>query len=299
MSAEKRKGLGRGLGALMGEEVTAQEGESLLPISRIEPRQDQPRRNFDEAALAELAASIKQHGLLQPVVVRETEKGWYQLIAGERRWRAARIAGLIEIPARVIEADDRKAFELALVENLQREDLSPVEEAQGYKALMTGAGLTQEKVAERVGKSRPVVANALRLLTLPAPVLDYIEKGQLSISHARLLLELEGEALRLEAARHIIEAGLTVRQTETFIKKLGAPPKPEPEPRTGPDGVDYTAEAEKNLTRALGRRVHIKDGRKKGKIEIEFYGTEDLNNLYDALRSLCLSDGGAADEEAL
>ena len=299
MSAEKRKGLGRGLGALMGDEVAPEGAENLLPIARIEPRQDQPRRNFDETALAELAASISEHGLIQPVVVRETGNGLYQLIAGERRWRAARMAGLLEIPARIIEADDQKAFELALVENLQREDLSPVEEALGYKALMTGAGLTQEKVAARVGKSRPVVANALRLLSLPEPVLDCIENGDLSISHARLLLELEGEALRLEAARQIVEAGMTVRQAESFIKKLCAPVKPAPQPKPGPDGVDYTAEAEKDLIRSLGRRVHIQDGRKKGKIEIEYYGTEDFINLYDALKSLCLSDGGTADEEAL
>ena len=284
------KGLGSGLGALFGEGLTESVGQSeTLPISRIEPKQDQPRTNFDEASLAELAESISAHGVIQPLTVRKLDSGYYQIIAGERRWRAARLAGLKEVPVRVIEADDRKAMELALVENLQREDLSPVEEARGYRRLIDEFGLTQENAARAVGKSRPVIANALRLLSLPESVLEKLENGGLSTSHARLLLEIDGDRARERAAAEIVDQSLTVRQTETLIKKLLHGGKKQPQKA---DGVDYIAEIEKKLTAQLGRRVKITDGRRKGKIEIDYYGSDDFEELREALMGIKHRSGG-------
>jgi len=284
------KGLGAGLGALFGEEMIEQTGRSeTLPISRIEPKQDQPRSCFDEASLAELAESIAEHGVIQPLTVRKLDNGYYQIIAGERRWRASRMAGLKEIPVRIVEADDKKAMELALVENLQREDLNPVEEARGYRRLMDEFGLTQENTASVVGKSRPVIANAIRLLALPESVLEEIENGRLSLSHARLLLELDGDTLREKAAREIISRALTVRQTETLVKKLIKGENIEPKKTVG---VDYIAEVEKDLTEYLGRRVKIVNGRKKGRLEIEYYGSDDFEELREALMGLKHRSGG-------
>ena len=278
-----KRGLGTGLGALFGEEPE-QIPTDTLPISKVEPRSGQPRTVFDEPALQELAESISQHGVLQPITVRRLDSGYYQIIAGERRWRAARIAGLGEIPARIIEADDRKAQELALVENLQREDLNPLEEARGYQALMEDFGLTQEAVSLSVGKSRPAVANALRLLKLTPPVSALLEAGELSTGHARALLPIEDGELQLSAARQVIEKGLSVRQTEALAAALLKKPREKKVPdRTA---VDYAAVMSTQLGQALGRKVNIVDGRKKGRIELEYYGADDREALLSALMTL-------------
>ena len=286
----KKSGLGSGLDALFGGDYSisssATEGAVTLPISKVEPRENQPRRRFDEDSLAELTESIRTHGLIQPITVRRLEDGYYQIIAGERRWRAARAAGLDEVPVRILEADDRKAMELALVENLQREDLNPVEEARGYQSLMSDYGLTQEEAGEAVGKSRPTVANLLRLLTLSKPVLDMVARGALSAGHARALIPIEDESMQLRAAELVAEKQLSVRQTESLaarILKEKTEKKPEPLPQD-PLAIDYAREVEKELETALGRRVKLTDGKRKGKIEIEFYGAEDRERLIENLR---------------
>ena len=221
MAKEKTSRLGTGLSALFGEEENVFENETVqtLPISRVEPRKDQPRRDFDPAAIEELAASIREYGLIQPITVRPLDKGYYQIIAGERRWRASRAAGLKEVPVRILEADDKLAMELALVENLQREDLNPMEEAAGYKKLMDDYGLTQEQVASRVQKSRPAVTNALRLLSLGETLQKKVSSGKLSAGHARALLRVEDPEEQLHTLRHIIKANLNVAQTEQYIDK--------------------------------------------------------------------------------
>lgn len=282
----QKRGLGAGLGALFGTEISAgeQKNISTLPISKVEPRADQPRRDFDGEKLAELADSIREHGIIQPITVRKLDSGYYQIIAGERRWRAARLAELAEVPVRIVEADDKKAAEIALVENLQRQDLNPIEEALGLKALVDDFGMTQEDAAQSVGKSRPAVTNALRLLTLSSEVLELVKNGQLSTGHARTLLSIKEPRQQLNAAKKILALSLSVRQTETMAAKLL---KENPEPKStarGADGVDYAAELEKDLQRVLGRRVRFVEGRKKGRIELEFYGAADretlINNLY-------------------
>ena len=278
----KSKGLGSGLGALFGDEPQITPTD-MLPISRVEPRNGQPRTVFDEPALQELAESISQHGVLQPITVRALDSGYYQIIAGERRWRASRLAGLTEIPARVIEADDRKAQELALVENLQREDLNPLEEARGYRALMEDFGLTQEAVAQSVGKSRPAVANALRLLSIQPEVAEMLASGELSTGHARALLSLPNKTQQLEAARQIVEKGLSVRQTEALVAAMLRAPKKKAEK---PLGVDYAEVMSAQLGQALGRKVSIIDGRKRGRIELEYYGADDREALLQALMNL-------------
>ena len=256
----------------------------LLPIHKVEPNPDQPRRDFDEEELQALADSIATHGVVQPLTVREMPNGYYQIIAGERRWRAARLAGLSEVPAVVMEADARKTMELALIENLQRQDLNPVEEAMGYHALMADYGLTQEETAERVGKSRPAVANALRLLSLDPEVLLMVRKGTLSAGHARAVLSLKNVKLQQEAARKIANLGLSVRQAELLCKNMAKEPVVVQQPLTL--AVDYVAECEKNLSKRLGRGVKIINGKRKGKFELEFYGQEDLQVLLDALMNL-------------
>ena len=286
MASKKPSALGRGLGALLGDDVLKPEsgGALYLPISQVESCSSQPRKSFDEAALAELADSIRTHGIIQPLTVRRLASGYYQIIAGERRWRAARLAGLQEVPVIVIEADDRKAAELAMIENLQREDLNPMEEAAGFQALIQNYHMTQEEAAQRVGKSRSAVANALRLLGLTAAVRQLVEAGDLSAGHARALLPLPA-ALQEKAAEAVVAGGLSVRQTEALAKRLAAedaPPPPPPE-QTGPD---YTAEAQKDLASRLGRGVRIVSGRKKGRIELEYYGADDLNDLLEALALL-------------
>ncbi len=280
--ANKSRGLGKGLDALLGSTSLQPEtsGAQYLPISQVECNAEQPRKRFDETALTELADSIREHGILQPLTVRRLSSGYYQIIAGERRWRAARLAGLSEVPVTVIEADDRKATEVALIENLQREDLDPMEEAEGYKKLLDGYQMTQEEIAARVGKSRSAVANALRLLGLCPEVRKLVEEGKLSGGHARALLPLTA-LLQKKAAQTVIESGLNVRQTEALAKKLSSkPPKKKPE---DPEAVDYARIAADELAVKLGRGCRIVGGKKKGRIELEYYDMDDLNDLLEAL----------------
>ena len=281
-----KKGLGKGMGALFAEELDAPQQNTpyrLLPIYKVEPNPDQPRQDFSEEELQDLADSITEHGIIQPLTVRELDNGYFQIIAGERRWRAARLAELKEVPAVVIEADDRKVMELALIENLQRQDLNPVEEAMGYRSLMADYGLTQEQAAKQVGKSRPAVANALRLLNLCPEVLETVRKGALSAGHARAVLTLEDPKKQQQAAQKICALGLSVRQAELLCKNMAKPPVKQPEPTFA---VDYVAECEKSLSKHLGRGVKIVNGKRKGRFELEFYGQEDLQNLLDALMKL-------------
>ncbi len=283
----KQKGLGKGLGALLSDYTPVQEQEGSLrqlPVQKVEPNPMQPRREFDQEALEALADSISEHGMLQPLTVRELPSGYFQIIAGERRWRAARLAGLSEVPALVIEADDRKTMELALIENLQREDLNPVEEALGYDSLMKDYGLTQEEAARRVGKSRPAVANALRLLNLEEELLELVRASKLSPGHARAVLSVKDPAKRREAAQKIVALDLSVRQAELLCRNLSREPKPEQPEK--PLRVDYVAECEKQLSSHLGRGVKIVTGKRKGRFELEFYGPEDLQLLYEALQTL-------------
>ena len=281
------KGLGKGLGALLGDftdEPLEQSAYRTLPIYKIEPNPDQPRHDFDEEELQALSDSITVHGVIQPLTVRELPSGYYQIIAGERRWRAARLANLSDIPVVVIEADDKKAMELALIENLQRQDLNPVEEALGYQTLIENHGLTQEETAARVGKSRPAVANSLRLLSLNPEVLEKLRTGLLTAGHARAILQLKTEKKQLEAAQKIIALALSVRQAETLCKNMAKDPEPKKEEEIF--AVDYVAECEKSLSKHLGRGVKIVNGKRKGRFELEFYGQEDLQNLLEALMKL-------------
>ena len=281
-----QKGLGKGLGALLGvftEEPLEKNAYQLLPIYKVEPNPDQPRQDFDEEELQALADSITVHGIIQPLTVREMPNGYYQIIAGERRWRAARMANLSDVPAVIIEADDKKAMELALIENLQRQDLNPLEEALGYQTLMNEYGLTQEEAAGRVGKSRPAVANALRLLGLCPEVQERVRKGELSAGHARAILQLKSEKKQQEAAQKIVALGLSVRQAELLCKNMSKEPVPQ---KKEVFAVDYVAECEKSLSKHLGRGVKIVNGKRKGRFELEFYGQEDLQNLLDALMKI-------------
>ena len=282
------KGLGKGLGALMGdfmEESTGKSPYQLLPIHKVEPNPDQPRQDFDEEELQSLSESIATHGVVQPLTVRELSSGYYQIIAGERRWRAARMANLSEIPAVIIEADDKKVMELALIENLQRQDLNPIEEALGYRSLMEDYGLTQEDAAKRVGKSRPAVANALRLLVLEPEITEMVRAGKLSAGHARAVLAIKSPKKQLEAAKKIANLGLSVRQAELLCKNMAkdTPVKPKEEVTLK---VDYVAECEKALSKQLGRGVKIINGKRKGRFELEFYGQDDLQVLLEALMKL-------------
>lgn len=273
----KNAGLGRGLSALLGDAAVQVPSVATvqLRLSEIEPNQSQPRKHFDDSALAELAESIRLHGVLTPLLVRRLPSGAYQIIAGERRWRAARMAGLTVLPAVVHEADDRMATELALIENLQREDLNPLEIAEGYHALVEEYGLTQEEVAQRVGRSRPAVANALRLLALPLPVLDMLVEGSLTEGHARTLLALPGRREQEAAAAKMAEGGLSVRQAEAYVKTLLERQKDEP-PR---EKINYLADHEKALSERWGRKITIASGRKKGSLTLEFYDADDLEAL--------------------
>lgn len=294
--AMKDRGLGKGLGSLLGDAAlqTQEGGSVLLPIAQVEPGLKQPRKHFDDEALNDLADSIRNHGLIQPLTVRRLSSGYYQIIAGERRWRASKLAGLTEVPAMIIEADDRKVMELGLIENLQREDLNPIEEAAGYKVLMEEYGLTQEEVAQQVGKSRPAVTNAVRLLSLPDPVRHLLEQGKLSAGHARALLPLPRSILKKEAAQRIIDEDLSVRQTESLVKRLlkeeenleGALPSPE-----DPNKI-YREAAAKDLSARLGRKVSISHGAKKGKVELEYYDDDDLTALLDVLDQMPRSGKG-------
>ena len=282
MASKRPSGLGKGLGALLGDDVmkTESSGSLSLPISQVESYSGQPRKHFDEESLQELADSIAEHGIIQPLTVRKLSSGYYQIIAGERRWRAARLAGLQEVPVIVMEADDRKAAELAMIENLQREDLNPMEEAAGFQSLIETYHMTQEEAAQRVGKSRSAVTNALRLLGLSPSVRKLVEENKLTAGHARALVPLS-PSLQESAANAIIAGGLSVRQTEALVKRLSAEKKESKKPQT--DGVDYLAEAQNELKAKLCRGVKIVSGRKKGRIELEYYGLDDLNDLLDAL----------------
>ena len=282
MASKRPSGLGKGLGALLGDDVmkTESSGSLSLPISQVESYSGQPRKHFDEESLQELADSISQHGIIQPLTVRKLSSGYYQIIAGERRWRAARLAGLQEVPVIVMEADDRKAAELAMIENLQREDLNPMEEAAGFQSLIETYHMTQEEAAQRVGKSRSAVTNALRLLGLSPSVRKLVEENKLTAGHARALVPLS-PSLQESAANAIIAGGLSVRQTEALVKRLSDEKKESKKPRN--DEVDYLAEAQNELKAKLCRGVKIVSGRKKGRIELEYYGLDDLNDLLDAL----------------
>jgi ParB family chromosome partitioning protein len=278
-----KKGLGSGLDALFGSDADLKEDAGLLnlPISKVEPAADQPRERFDPEALEDLADSIRQHGVLQPIAVRALGGGYYQIIAGERRWRAAREAGLDTIPVRVMEADDRSARVLALVENLQRQDLNPVEQAKGLNSLMKDFGLTQEAAAEQVGFSRPAVANALRLLSLPEPVLAMLEEGSLTSGHARALLALGDEESICRTAELVVKEELSVRQTEELIKRRKAAPKKKKE---SPRSI-YVRDLEERLGSHWNRKVRITEGKRRGKLEIEYYGNEDLDRLLAAMNA--------------
>ena len=263
MAAKEKKGLGTGLGVLFGEDNYTDENElKLLPVSRLEPRREQPRTVFDDASLQELAESLRRYGVIQPVTARRLENGFYQIIAGERRWRAARLAGLEEIPVRVIEADDRRTAELALVENLQREDLNPIEEARGYQALIDEYGMTQEEAAQSVGRSRPAI----------------VEEGKLSAGHARALLPIAEEKAQKAAADEVLKKSLSVRGTEQLAARQ-LKEKTAPETAKGPDGVDYAADVSDTLSSLLGRRVRLVEGRTAGRIELSFYGADDREAL--------------------
>ena len=291
MAKKRESGLGRGLDALMGApssllDSAESSGVTMLPIAKVEANAAQPRKQFDGEALDDLADSIATHGILQPITDRRLQSGYYQIISGERRWRAARQAGLSEVPVLVIEADDRKVMELSLIENLQREDLNPMEEAAGFQKLMQDFDLTQEECAQRVGKSRPAVANALRLMALPESIQAMVEEGRISAGHARALLAVNDPEKQQALAEKIAEDDLSVRQTEQLVKKLNAPaaePKPE---KKDPLAVDYAAVAAKELGDKLGRRVKIVTGKRKGRLELEYYGVDDLNDLLDALALL-------------
>ena len=286
MAAKEKKGLGTGLGVLFGADEFDDEAEQLtLPISKVEPRSEQPREYFDQEALEALADSIRQYGLIQPITVRKLDSGYYQIIAGERRWRASRLAGLTEVPVRVIEADDRRTAELALVENLQREDLNPIEEAKGYKLLIEEYGLTQEDAARSVGRSRPAVTNAMRLLMLTPPVMEMVEKGKLSAGHARAILSVSEPSKQLAAANEIIKKNYSVRKAEQLAARIAREPRQAPE-ESGEISVDYAAEISNELSKKLGRKVKLIDGKRNGKIEIEFYGADDREALIDQLKSL-------------
>lgn len=293
MAAKERKALGTGLNVLFGDDTESEFEEKgsvqTVPISKVEPRLEQPREYFDEEALETLADSISQYGLIQPIVVRKLDSGYYQIIAGERRWRASRLAGLTDVPVRIIDADDRLTAELALVENLQREDLNPIEEAKGYQTLMEDYKLTQDEVSKSVGKSRPAVANSLRLLNLCPEVLALVEKGDLSAGHARAVLGLADAKAQLAAAKQILEGGLSVRKAESLVAKF-AKAKAEPEIAEKTELVDYAKEVAAELSRALGRKVTLSEGRRLGKIELEFYGADDREALITQLKSIKIAD---------
>lgn len=277
--APKKGGLGRGLDALLVDnsiENTSSSSAVKLKLNEIEPNKNQPRKIFDDEALAELSASIEKHGVIQPLLVRPLTGGTYQLVAGERRWRAARMAGLTEVPVVIRELSDEDAAALALIENLQREDLDPIEEAEGYKYLMETYSITQEEAAQKVGKSRSAVANLMRLLALPAEVLELVREKKLSAGHARTLLPLEDSALIAQFAKEIIEKGLSVRQTEKWVKDFLKPKKPA---KSMPEKDKYFTEVELSLCEALARKVNVKGNEKGGSITIEFFDKDDLMKI--------------------
>jgi ParB family chromosome partitioning protein len=319
----KKKGLGTGLGALFGDAAMddatssdvidaiiadssiAQSDFVYIPIRRIEPSSAQPRTFFEQEKIDELSESIREHGILSPILVRRLDSGYYRIIAGERRWRAARDAGLSEMPVRVLSTDDKNALELALVENLQRENLTPIEEARGFKALLEEFDMTQEDVGQRVGKSRPAVTNALRLLSLPAELIGLVETGKLPAGGARALMGLKAKDKDslLEAAQMVIDKDMSVREVESIVKSLNQKASLKETEEVGPAKktasleVDYNLDAQKRLTKALGRRVSIRRNRNKGTVEIEFYGKDDFDALFDALIDFGTSKLGGSDHD--
>ena len=288
MAAKEKYGLGIGLDALFGPEMTEEEGSSdrLLPLSSIEPRAGQPRGRFEEESLRDLAASIAQHGLIQPILVRALPSGYYQIIAGERRWRASRMAGLTEVPVRVLKVDDRAADEIALIENLQREDLNPMEEARGYQKLIADYDLTQEETARSVGKSRTAVTNSLRLLRLCPAVSELVEEGKLSSGHARALLAVEQEELQKKAAEEVVAKALSVRKTELLAARLKKASRSGIKAAPDPLTVDYAAEISRELTAQLGRKVTLSESRTGGKIVLEYYSADDRERLIQNLMAM-------------
>lgn len=291
-----KKGLGRGLDSIFADNyidvsTSKNDGIQTLRLSQIEPKADQPRKHFDEEALLELSDSIKRHGLLQPIIVRESAQGYYQIIAGERRWRASKLAGLDEIPAIIMQTDELEAAEIAIIENIQRQDLNPYEEATAYKALIDQYGLTQEEVSEKVGKSRSAIANSMRLLDLPDDVLEMLKTGDISAGHARALLGLKNKDIIVDTAEQILVRSLSVRDTEALVKKLnkeyekGLLPKEENESEE--IEVDYIKDLEKRAMHITGKRVKIKNKGKVSTVEIDFYGNDDLE---DILIKLCGKD---------
>jgi ParB family chromosome partitioning protein len=292
----KHSGLGRGLDAIfmdnsIEEEVKESRGVTTLRISHVEPRKDQPRKTFDSEALAQLADSIAMHGVIQPILVRDSGNGFYEIIAGERRWRASKLAGLTEIPALVVDADELKVAQMSIIENIQREDLNVLEEAQAYDTLMDRYGLTQEEVAEKMGKSRSAIANLLRLLDLPDEVADMLNRGELSAGHARALLGLKDRSRMAAVAQKLILRGASVREAEALVKAENRASAGKVTPPTPVDEtvvkVDYLAELERRIRTDLGRRVKITDNPKKKTLEIEYQDNEDLEVL---LKKLCGAD---------
>ena len=291
--------LGKGLDALLGDTalLSQNSGSVSLPISQVEPGLNQPRKHFDEEALADLSESIRQHGILQPLTVRRLASGYYQIIAGERRWRAARMAGLSEVPAMIVEADDRKVMELGLIENLQREDLNPMEEAMGYQSLIKDYGLTQEEVSQRVSKSRPTVANAMRLLQLPQEVQWLIEQGSITAGHGRAMLPLANPEVEIAMAEEVMRKNLSVREVEERVRRMRNEDIPDGSIRKEPNQQEKTEEmyyrdVELRLTQDLGRKVTITPGRKRGKLTLEYYDIDDLNALLSALTAAMKPDKG-------
>lgn len=278
----KKGGLGKGLDAIFHDNARADDGGAVeLNINELEPNRGQPRKEFSEEAMRELADSIAQHGVLQPLLVRPLLSGGYQIVAGERRWRASRMAGLATVPALIRELTDSEVMQIALIENLQREDLKPLEEAQGYQALMEEFGFTQDEISKSVGKSRPAVTNALRLLNLPEAVRGMLARGDLSAGHARTLLSFKDETAMLAAAKRVVAEGLSVRELEKMAKKANAE---KPEAIRSTRRIRYYDEAELALRDTLNRVVHVGGTKKKGVLSIEFYGEDDLKNLLDELK---------------
>ena len=278
----KKGGLGKGLDAIFHDNARADDGGAVeLNINELEPNRGQPRKEFSEEAMRVLADSIAQHGVLQPLLVRPLLSGGYQIVAGERRWRASRMAGLTTVPALIRELTDSEVMQIALIENLQREDLKPLEEAQGYQALMEEFGFTQDEISKSVGKSRPAVTNALRLLNLPEAVRGMLARGDLSAGHARTLLSFKDEAAMLAAAKRVVAEGLSVRELEKMAKKANAE---KPEAVRSTRRIRYYDEAELALRDTLNRVVHVGGTKKKGVLSIEFYGEDDLKNLLDELK---------------
>lgn len=283
MAPKKKSGLGKGLDALFLDNSTqTADNISTLKINEIEPNRQQPRKTFDDEALHELSESIATHGVIQPLLVRPISDGGYQLIAGERRWRASRIAGLTEVPVVIREMTDSEAMELALIENLQREDLNPIEEAEGLKLLMDTYSLTQEQAAQRVGKSRPAIANALRLLSLPSEVLAFVKEGKISPGHGRTLLGLTDKNMMLKLCQEIAEKDISVRELERIVRNLSKPVSSKKEKRNKRD--PYFDECELAIREELGRKAKINLSKgEKGTIEIEFFSKEDLQSILEAL----------------